>query len=252
MSAPVILPNVTVTMNAFTLRNSQISRPFAVTPAWKTLRVGVRLVMTTGSSAQTDITGTPRFTLGFSSGSNLYGDPTSGHFAGVQTNGYFNYASNAGSYNNSNNYCAIVRTLKKVGAVETIFNADIETSNTFFVHDRPTSSPAKCTSIFFDLTRPQGVGLSGSLASGSYTGSYWRHFDWTGLNYFTVLESEWLTQVGSASPVFVQPQFGVVSAGTFYINEVQDGYFDSVYVSWDREFPDPEIKITHMAVAVIA
>lgn len=250
MSVPVILPTVTLAMNTFTLRNSQIARPFSITPAWRTIRVGVRMVMTTGSSAQSDITGTPHFTLGFCSGSNLYGDLNSGHFVGVQTNGYMNYGSN--SIYNSNNYTSVVRTLKKIGAVETVFSGDIENGNCFFVHDRSNYSPTKASVWFFDLTRPQGPGLSGSLASGSYTGSFWRNTDWASNAYFQVNEPEWVTQVASNTPALINGQWGYVSAGTFLINEVQDGYFDSAYVAWDREFPDPEIKITHFAVTVLA
>lgn len=252
MSAPVILPTIqNAPVNSIALRNSQIVRPFYVTPAWTRLRVGIRFMMTSGSTTNTDITGTPRLTLGFCSGSNIYGDLNGGHFAGVQTNGYMSYVSNGASYNIAANYTGIVRTLKKIGAVETIFSNDIETGNTYFAHDRATYTD-KCNIIFFDLTRPQGPGLSGSLASGSYTGSYGRPYNWTDLNYFKWSENEFLTQLATPSPSFLQGQWATLNAGTFYINEIQDGYFDSVYVSWDREFPDSELRILNIGIAVLA
>lgn len=252
MSVPVVQPLVIGANLGVTLRNSQVARQFSITPAWKTLRLGIRFVFTSGSSGT--ITGTPRFTLGFCSGSDLFGDATTGHFAGIQTNdANMLYVSNGTSYNNASNYAGTIRTLKKIGATETQFTADIEGANTFFVHERSSMTLLnKCSVIFFDLARPPGTNNSGSLASGSYTGSYGRWTDWQSSNYFVAAENEFLTQLASTSPTFAAAAWSYTSAGTFYINETQDGYFDSVNVSWNHESPDSELKLMNIGVAVIA
>lgn len=234
---------------AITLRNSQIARPVDIPIGWKTLRVGIRCSITSGSSGT--ISGTPRFTLGFCSGSALYGDVTTGHFAGIQTNSAtLAYVSNGLTYNTCANYAAAIRTLKKVGTLETQFSSDIESSNTFFVNDRPAMWWKKSI-LYFDLTRPTDSNNSGSVPSGSYSVGYGRCTDWQSSGYFNISEMTFLKELGSQSPdVNTGGWTYSANVGTMNIDETVDGYFDSVYVSWDREGGSSELKIEQIGVAI--
>lgn len=250
MSAPAFLPLVTTTSLALDLRNSQIARSFSITPAWKTLRLGIKYVFTSGSN--TNIINTPRLTIGFCSGSALYNDAVTGHFAGIQTNNAtMPYYSDAATYAIAANYSATIRTLKKVGSVETQFSANIESTNTWHCHDR-NSINYKTSVIYFDLTRPTGPNNSGSYASGTYTANYGRNTDYGNSNYFNIQEPEFLIQLASSTPKINVGGWTYGSAGTFLINEIQDGYFDSVNISWDHENPDSEVKIKSLGIAVLA
>ncbi len=252
MSLAVIQPiQMYEPYNGIKLANSEIARPFNIRSDWHHIRLGVRMVWTTGSATTvSDI----HLTMGVCSGSNLYYSNDCGHFAGWQWYGNPSYYENAGSA--YRRYASnTVRTIKKIGATQTQFSSDVDAQNTFFICEYAVeASQNKAAMIFMDLTRPTDAN-GNSVASGSYTGSFYKDWNISGLNDSVHTELDFLACLPVGSPVSItSPTYWGNSGVTphyFNIDETTDGYFNSVYIGWDKENPNPEIKISHIGVAII-
>ena len=250
MSAPIILPmynNNSASAYAITLRNSQVARPFNINPLWSRIRVGIVFSFTTGSSSTPS--GNPRMTVGFCSGSNLYGDVNCGHFVGFQTNGAMSWNS-ASTHNYIGFDWTVVRAIKKVAGVETVITANVESATMYATSENWRNMGPKNSIWMVDLQRPNGSNGSGSVASGSYNAIWYRHGGYSSAGNFVFTDGQFLSEMVSTSPGTVITQLGGYST-TAQIDEINNGRFDSVYVGWERENPDPELKIQTIAVAVL-
>ena len=252
MSAPIVLPiynNNSGSSYGITLRNSQVARPFNIPSLWTRIRLGLVFSFTTGSSANPS--GTPRFTIGFCSGSNLYGDVNCGHFAGLQNNGVMSWNSQSAYFYHGYDF-TVVRAIKKVAGVETAMITDIETGTNYTPSENWRNSGPRNSVWFVDLQRPTGSAGSGSVASGSYTIYWTRHTTYSAGGNFIFTDGQFLSEMVSTSPGTTIAQLTTLTGTPFcQIDEINNGYFDRVYIGWDRENPDPELKIQTVALSIL-
>jgi hypothetical protein len=192
--------------NAISMANSQWARTLSIGTTWNVLRVGLRLHMgTTGAN----ITGTPRFFVGLSSGtSNIFGDATTTHAVGMVTtiatwqdlgNGYYDPT--------------FFSPAKRV-------NTTLTTGTTFGQSVIPApASNANRTLCFIDITK------------GSPNFSF-KHFCQSTGTTTDVSKATFLAQMEASTPSLAQHAY--YGPQTLAVDEATNGFLDSVCVAWDR------------------
>ncbi len=251
MSQPIfqnaIINGSSVTHSCITLKNSEISRQFLIDSSWQKIRIGVTVTFTTGSTFA-NMGGTPKLIFGFLSGSILYSSASSGQFFGVKT-----MTANTGIIDNGSylNRCQVfgstpswAQFILKTGSIAP--ETTISTNNDdIYIAAESQYTPLHSSILAFDLSRP-------SSKSGSYTYTFYHNYNYGNVLDHTFTDAEILRTAAYAS----LPTDGVYTqtrnySSTVNINERDNGQFDRIYIGWNREYPDPDLKILTMFVSLL-
>ncbi len=232
------------THSCITIRNSEIARQFQIDSKWTQIRVAFQIVFTTGSAFQ-GLAGSPKLTFGLLSGSALYTDPLCGHFTGFQSIGT-TWTTFSGS-NQMGIYTGPWRNSLKYMGTETNPNGNIFAGTNLYVCMEHTITPLHSTVIYWDVLRP-------SSKTGTYTFTTWGNSTINNSASIAYSDFDVLKEIMSITPSTNGPFTNftqVYSNYTMTINEKDSGSFDHVYVGWDREYPNPELKILNVAIALM-
>jgi len=250
MSQPIfqnaIINGSNITHSCITLKNGEISRQFLVDSNWVKLRIITTVTLTTGSTFA-PITGNPKLIFGLLSGSVLYSSASSGHFFGVKTMcpsttniDYSNYIR-CQDFGGSSNYAQIILKTGSL-APETMLQS---VNNDMYISTESQYTPLHSSLLAFDILRP-------SSKSGSYNYKFYYNYNYSNVLAHTFTDFEILRTAAYDS----LPTDGVYAltqnlSSTANINERDNGQFDRIYVGWNREYPDPDLKILTMLVSVL-
>jgi hypothetical protein len=215
--------------NRISLANSNFARPIPGISGWATLRIGLRLDM---NNTAANITGTPRFSVGFCSGTtNLLLDATTDHFVGIQSNNatWRYVVSTMTQYDNTVAGLDMI-PFKRVGSTRT---ASTVTAGLFMQAD-PTVARRKM--YFVDLIH----------GSPNYT---FKAFYCSASSTNDCLTADFLNNMNLVTPSFSNHTYGTVG-GTLAVDEGTNGTLNAASVAWDQ--PTPAIEICDIAVAKVA
>lgn len=212
-------------LNNVGMVNSTWGRPVALPAAWSKVRVGLLLHFGNTGGA---LASSPVLAVGLCHGTTqMYGDSTTAHFAGLKTV----------SVNWVDVGCGGASILGSVAVQASVVVAGSETlSGNICTDARYAFSATQRHMYFVDITK----------GSPNYT-----------FNLFTVIVdacgadvtvSQFLTQVGLASPSFSSHSFG--TPVTLAVNEGANGTLDTMNVFWNRV--DAQCNLGAVAVAVLA
>lgn len=199
------------------LTNSGFARPIYIGTNWTKIRIGMRVCQT---DAGADLSGTPRWAVGVSSGStNIFGDSTVDNWIGVVTNTATPLRANIPPVT-----CPWSHAIaKKVGSTLTIGGTSA------------TLAPSWDTSIlnayFVDITK----------GSPNYTvGIFGRGYD--GVANVNISLANYLKELETASPSLANY---TSASGTIAADE-STGTFTHVNISWNRQAS--QFQISDLAV----
>ena len=233
------------THSCITLRNSEVARPFQIDSRWTQIRVAFQYIFTTGSAFQ-GLAGSPKLTFGLLSGSALYTDPSCGHFVGFQS-----ICTTWNTYSGSNNqmglYSSPWKNILKYMGTETNPGNNIFSGMNIYHCMEHTIIPLHSTLIYWDVLRPLSK-------NGTYTFITWGNNTSNNSASCAYTDSDILKEIMSITPSTSGPftTFSqIYSNYTMTINERDSGSFDHVYMGWDREYPNPEVKILNIAIAIM-
>jgi len=207
------------------LANSHFARPHGVA-TWNKLRIALRLSSTDTGAV---IGGTPEFAVGLCAGTtNIYGDATTDHFAGLHTHGSQFDRGTVGGVPYYASTGSTVRPIKKVVSTVTT-GTDIAVTAVVVLGD--AASAFHRVLLFVDITK----------GSPNYTFSL---FWFTAGGLVDASASDFAIQAASASPTFSQHQMS--TGQTLAVDEATNGTLNCVNLLWDKA--TPQIEISDLAV----
>jgi hypothetical protein len=217
---------------AVVLENATIVRPVSLPETWRAVKLGVRFIMSGSNIGNTaNMTGTPRFYLGFCSGSNIVGDPTADFFIGYKsTSATWTYASS--STREYYTYAEGVGTVVLDGKITS--SSDLMSSTNYVDRACGVFKPS-----VFELGLTRSLDESKSdyrLTFGYYTGTgvFAGFTKETFLGDMTAESAGGIVQISNA---YNTPTVGFRSG------------FDNVLVAWDKETPNQSFAVLDIAVA---
>lgn len=217
------------------LPNASIGRTVNLPSDWRTLIVSILYNLTTGSSI--NITGTPRFYIGLSSGSGtqLIGDSNIGHWYGIISNGAtWTYGSASNNVYYTNNVISEYIYRNNTASIGT----DLESATAYFVTNQNTASVSLFT-LVYTKDRP--------TSPATYSMKYLRAVNRSvvGQNYSSFLQS-------LQSSVYAPTNYSYIGAATEVLDETTDGSFDTVNIAWNREASDPTLILYAVGVSLVS
>jgi len=237
MSNPII--EVWNSNQVVALKNSLIVRPYTLTGSWNTLRVGLVMGITTGSTA--NFASTPRLAIGICSGStNVFGDAVCGHFVGIKTSTVtWTYSSQSANANKAYLITDAIYTRRSAGNPDYV-TADISSNNMYFM----TPDAGKGRMVYYLDMAKTGSGFNMTFyAPNSPFNS----------NFGKITDEIFLREMQSLTPTFAAAEQtnATTTAAVVPISEVLSGSFDAVNIAWDREAPNPDILVYAIAVGIL-
>jgi hypothetical protein len=233
MSATTVIYQSSTNEKGIKLPNGSVGRRISLPPTWKRLGVSLLYNLTTGSNV--NVTGTPRFSMGLTSGSQLIGDANIGHWYGFQTNAItMTYGS--ASVSTASYYSISVVSEYKIINNTSSFGSDLENSTGYFMtNENPLGMALLQWVVYRDGT--------------SYNQFYGRHVS-DGTERMTYNKFLLSLQSTAINSLFTNWLYGSTIPET--ITESTNGYFDTINVAWNREHPDPEFIIWAIGVSIFA
>jgi hypothetical protein len=222
------------------LANASIARPLELPSDWKFLQIGILFGFTTGSL--TDISGNPRWYIGFCSGStNIVGDSTVGHFMGFRTGDSTITYSSSSTYQNITYYSTITNAVRW-SPTQFVVSSDINPGTQYVFTDRND----KKTLNYFQITRSfVGSDLLHFVQYRSNTNGNSTYGRWDETTLLRELQSITPTVLGA------EGSLAVGNRANMFFNETESGSLDHLCIAWDKESPNPEMIIYAVGVAVL-
>lgn len=228
MSAPVIKTRTisSATETAIQLSNGQFGRAIGIGTSWNTVRVGLRWHWT-----QDGANHTPKLFIGLCSGtSNMFGDATTTHAAGVYSNAAtFTFAATPNRYTVGNQWVPA----KRVGS--TITTGSVMSLGTSTYHADALANAADRDIFLVDIVK----------GSPNFTFKIFA----CGTSVADISTATFLAQMEQATPAITN-YLGPSAGTTLAVSEGTDGTFDTVNVSWD--LTSINVEICDIAVAIIS
>lgn len=214
-----------------TIPNACISRKVDLPDTWKMLGIGILCNLTTGSNAS--LTGTPRLTIGLSSGTASIGDSYVKHFYGIITNtATLTWVSSSTSYYS----LTTLNEYKIINNTASIGN-DMEGATMYIHTDEDKVNNRKC--VLYLVVDRAAISGSHSLrllrpnVAATFTGS-------DDVTFKQILQSQ--------TPTVTSHGFNTTTSEN--IDEA-NGKFDHINISWNRETPLSELLVYEVGVSLL-